>query len=393
MRNLTEDKLPLDDNPEDRSSNKSHLPVKQQLTAQTKCEKCKHICLSLLIGQSLALLLGASGVCAALLARVNISLPLAQNLPHYTLLAVIFGSVTICRCCRQAYLSSSSAGISPERNSDPVAHGLGRFKRGALFILAGVVDIHAYWATLAAYAYTNVTSIQLLDCLSIPISMLLSFFLLSYRYLWTHYVGAVICIVGACVMVTADVLASNQYPMDTYNLTINGVIMDATQAIVLGDMLAIIGAILYGVSSVLQEYIIQKERATTYLTWCMLVAAMISAIYCAALEHVQLTEIINSVTIHGQRLPRIAIAYFAGYVASMFFLDTLMAFTITRVSAVLINLSLLAADVYSLVAGLFLFHLKFHHLYFVSFALIITGLVFYAVRNAKEQEKLSSESK
>ncbi|KAF8568342.1 hypothetical protein P879_08339 [Paragonimus westermani] len=194
-------------------------------------------------------------------------------------------------------------------------------------------------------------------------------------------------------MVTADVLASNQYPLDSYNLTINGATMDATRAIVLGDMLAIVGAILYGVSSVLQEYIIQKERATTYLTWCMLVSAVISAIYCAALEHVQLTEIVNSVTIHGQRLPRIAIAYFAGYVASMFFLDTLMAFTITRVSAVLINLSLLAADVYSLVAGLFLFHLKFHHLYFVSFALIITGLVFYAARNAKEQEKLSSETK
>ncbi|CAL8088125.1 unnamed protein product [Calicophoron daubneyi] len=350
-----------------------------------KCRNLKEILLALFVGQLLAGFLGASGVCAALLAQVGVSLPLSQNLCHYSLIALIFGltRLVLCRVRSKRNVDLESIEMKdqnvenfiekPKRKIDP---------RWFLYITTGIVDMHAFWATLAAYAYTNVTSIQLLDCLGIPTSMVLSCFFLRYRYCWTHYLGAFVCLVGACMMIGADVIGAQET-----ELAINGTTSEITQntqtEVVIGDMLAVGGAVLFGISSVLQEYLTTSYGSTEYLAWFGLVAAVLSAIYSGAVENKQLTELFFNGQSDGKAIPSVAVLYYLGYSGSMFFLVSITAYTIVHLSAVLINLSLLTADAYGLIAGILLFHVPFHYLFFVAFSLIISGVILFAIRDAK----------
>lgn len=339
------------------------------------CGSAKHLILVLLVGQVLAGLLGASAVCAAMLSRLGFNLPLTQNIPHYLILFVVFGTVRLCQ---------RSLDPKPQTIISKGTRYKTRCWKAFYYAVAGCIDLHAFWATLAAYAYTNVTSIQLLDCLGIPTSILLSYFLLRYRYTWTHYVGAGICLFGAVMMIGADLLAAeNQVTMLSVkpNATVNG-----TRTLVMfGDMLAVLGAILYGLSSVLQEHLIQNFGSVNYLAWFSIVAALFGAIYSLLLEHLKLNELLLKGSLGGQKIPMTALLYYFGYAFSMFALDSVTAFTIRRISAVFINLSLLTADIWGLLAGVWLFQVQFHYLYFVSFFLIIAGASIFAIRSAQTQ--------
>lgn len=46
---------------------------------------------------------------------------------------------------------------------------------------------------------------QLLDCFTIPVVLLLSFFLLRVRYLILHVVGVLICLIGVAFVVSGDI--------------------------------------------------------------------------------------------------------------------------------------------------------------------------------------------
>ncbi|KER24467.1 hypothetical protein T265_07893 [Opisthorchis viverrini] len=73
-------------------------PAESDETARTSCcqtnteqrrQTCKRVVWSLLVGQTLALLLAASDTCTALLSHWNFSLPFAQNLPYFLLLLLV----------------------------------------------------------------------------------------------------------------------------------------------------------------------------------------------------------------------------------------------------------------------------------------------------------------
>ncbi|KER18217.1 hypothetical protein T265_16215, partial [Opisthorchis viverrini] len=182
--------------------------------------------------------------------------------------------------------------------------------------------------------------------------MLLSFLILRHQYLWTHYVGAGVCVAGAVMMIGADFLAVEKAGRS--NPT-NSIKNDAQTNVVIGDILALIGGILYGAYSVLQEYAILKYGAVNTLANVSMVTSVLCGFYCATMEHEKLTELLTMQTLSGKLVPAKAGICLAGYVCAVFTLDSLMAFTITRVSAVTINLSLLTADVYGLIVGIFVF--------------------------------------
>ncbi|GAA32806.2 solute carrier family 35 member F2 [Clonorchis sinensis] len=335
-------------------------------TARTSCcqtnterrrQTCKRVVWSLLVGQTLALLLAASGTCTALLSHWNFSLPFAQNLPYYLLLLLVYNSTRLSvqfqhNKNRSVLVEHAHLRREPRQSNDSCLN------RWVVYVSIGVILVHSIWATMTAYAYTNMTSIQLLDCLGIPTAMLLSFLILRHQYLWTHYVGAVVCIAGAGLMIGADFLAANKAVGPDTN---ESIINDVKTNVVIGDILALIGGILYGAYSVLQEYAILKYGAVNSLANVSLVTSVLCGFYCATMEHGKLTELLTMHTLSGKVVPAKAGICLAGYVCAAFTLDSLMAFTITWVSAVTINLSLLTADIYGLIVGIFVFQLTFHY--------------------------------
>lgn len=65
----------------------------------------------------------------------------------------------------------------------------------------------------------------------------------------------------------------------------------------------------------------------------------------------------------------------------MFLLYTVMPIALSRTNAVLVNLSLLTADIYALLVGVLLFGNRFHPLYLGAFAAIVIGLGLFTARD------------
>ncbi|KAM3185730.1 hypothetical protein ACTXT7_005791 [Hymenolepis weldensis] len=329
----------------------------------------RRLSLPIALGQFLSALIATTGISSNFLVNFGVSLPLTQNFPHYLLLAFIYGIVSWTRFCSKPHESSPSL--------------WGKFVeflrvRGWQYFIAGTIDVHANWAMVGAYALTNLTSVQLLDCITIPTAMLLSRFCLKTRYRWIHVAGVVICIIGSASMVGADYLAAAAKEVTGNSTTVESGNSRHISSVLLGDFLVIAGAIGYGISNVYQEFLVRKYGIIDYLGFASLSATIWTAIYCSTLERNVIIE-----TIRAQdpaNLPSI-VGCLVGFALAMFLLYTVMPVALSKTNAVLVNLSLLTSDLYALLIGIYLFGNVFHPLYLASFAAIMVGVCLFASRD------------
>nr|CUU99779.1 hypothetical transcript [Hymenolepis microstoma] len=314
----------------------------------------RRLALPIALGQLLSALIATTGIASNFLVNFGVSLPLAQNLPHYLLLAIIYGIVICIRFCS-----------NPHENSHSQWKNIVKFFKTRIwqYFVAGTIDVHSNWAMVSAYALTNVTSVQLLDCITIPTAMLLSRFCLKTHYRWMHVVGVIICVIGSASMVGADYLAAS--------------IKEGTKNSTTGESV-IAGAIGYGISNVYQEFLVRKYGMVDYLCFASLSATIWTVSYCSTLERDVITEAIR--THDPAKLPSI-VGCFVGYTLAMFLLYSIMPLALSKTSAVLVNLSLLTSDLYALLIGIYLFGNTFHPLYLASFAAIMIGVWLFASRD------------
>lgn len=121
-----------------------------------------------------------------------------------------------------------------------------------LYFVMALLDVEANYFTFLAYRYTSLTSVALIDAVAIPSSMLFSRLLLRRSYKITHFLGAIICITGVVVNVLIDYEddKSNKYYEQDDD---GGQIENNFPYQLQGDMLAFIGATIYGLNDVLTE--------------------------------------------------------------------------------------------------------------------------------------------
>ncbi|KAI2652208.1 Solute carrier family 35 member F1 [Labeo rohita] len=132
------------------------------------------------------------------------------------------------------------------------------------YMILGLIDIEANYLVIKAYQYTTLTSVQLLDCFVIPVVLLLSWFFLLVRYKVLHFVGVGVCLLGMGCMVGADVLVGRQQGLGDHKL--------------LGDLLVLAGATLYGISNVCEEFIVKNLSRVEFLGMMGLFGSFFSGI-------------------------------------------------------------------------------------------------------------------
>ncbi|KAF6774847.1 hypothetical protein AHF37_06205 [Paragonimus kellicotti] len=323
----------------------------------------------ILLGQVLAGLIAVTAICSTFLANSGISLPLTQNLLHYVFLSFCYICVRLVR--RKCYATQTHSAVQTSVCTRS------RVFRIFLYVLAGLIDAHANWSIVAAYRFTTVTSIQLLDCLAIPAAMLFSFLFLRHRFLWTHYFATVVCLTGAGGMVAADVLANPSSTPVFPNASLANSTSPQVPNVILGDVLVILGSIAYAASNVLQQYLVVCFGILDFLIYAGISAVVPTAIYSVIFERDEVSHLFSSSSELNYLL---IVGCLVGYVVAMFLLYSLMPYVLAKTSAVLVNLSLLTADVYALLLGIYLFHYKFHILYVMCFVVILFGVGLYTSR-------------
>ncbi|GFR66653.1 solute carrier family 35 member F2 [Elysia marginata] len=294
----------------------------------------------LLLGQFLSILLCGTGIFSGLLQKENVNLPTAQSFLMYALLCLTYTT-------RLAYQQG-------DRNLFRIIFSLDGLK----YALIGLIDVEANFLVVQAYAYTSVTSVQILDCFSIAVVLLLSRLFLKTHYKLVHYIGVVISLVGLSGLITADIITGKNGDGEGSNPA-------------LGDVLVIFGAMLYGVSNVAQEFVVKNYDTSEFLGMLGVFSTLVSGL--------------QTIVIEGEDLSKVDFNYrvvllWLGFTLFLYLIYTCMAYVIQKTSATVTNLSVLSADFYALVLGIFIFNYSFHVLYLIAFAVVVLGVAVYTCR-------------
>ncbi|NWH87121.1 S35F2 protein, partial [Aegithalos caudatus] len=295
-----------------------------------------HIWKTIILGQMVSFFICGTAVTSQYLAEeYEVKTPMLQSFINYALLLLVYTTM-----------------LGFRTGNDSLWQILKR--RWWKYIFLGLVDVEANYVVVKAYQYTNLTSVQLLDCFGIPMLMALSWFILRARYRLIHFLAVAICLLGVGAMVGADILAGRQ----------EGEGSD----VVIGDVLVLLGSSLYAISNVSEEYIVKNLSRVEFLGMVGLFGTIISGLQLAIVEHREIMRI--------QWNWKVALL-FTAFALCMFALYSFMPVVIKVTSATSVNLGILTSDLYSLFFGIFLFFYHFSVLYIVSFVIIMVGFILY----------------
>uniref|UniRef100_A0A452GMT2 Uncharacterized protein n=1 Tax=Gopherus agassizii TaxID=38772 RepID=A0A452GMT2_9SAUR len=308
-----------------------------------------HILKTVALGQVLSLFICGTAVASQYLAeQYKVNTPMLQSFINYCLLLLVYTTMLAFR-----------------RGSDSILQILKR--KWWKYILLALVDVEANYTIVKAYQYTTLTSVQLLDCFGIPVLMALSWFILRARYRLIHFIAVAVCLLGVGAMVGADILAGRQNSEGS--------------DVVVGDVLVLLGASLYAVSNVSEEYIVKNLSRVEFLGMVGLFGTFISGLQLAIVERTDIAHIQWNWKI---------VLLFVAFALCMFGLYSFMPVVIKVTSATSVNLGILTADLYSLFFGLFLFGYQFSGLYLLSFGVIMVGFVLYCSTPTRTAEEATT---
>ncbi|XP_020658828.1 solute carrier family 35 member F2 [Pogona vitticeps] len=307
-----------------------------------------YIVKTLILGQTLSLFICGTAVTSQFLAdKCGVNTPMLQSFINYCLLFLVYTTMLAFR-----------------KDGDSLFQILKR--KWWKYIFLGLADVEANYTIVKAYQYTSITSVQLLDCFGIPVLMALSWFILHARYKLIHFIAVAICLLGVGTMVGADILAGRQD--------------DEGSNVVIGDVLVLVGASLYAISNVSEEYIVKNLSRVEFLGMVGLFGTIISGVQLGIVEHKDIANIHWNWKI---------VLLFLAFALCMFGLYSFMPVVIKVTSATSVNLGILTADLYSLFFGIFLFGYKFSVLYLVSFVVIMVGFIMYCSTPTRTVEVIS----
>jgi solute carrier family 35 protein F1/2 len=255
-----------------------------------------------------------------------------------------------------------------------------------LYALLAFLDMEANYLAVFAYQYTDITSILLLNSLTIPWVVILSYVILGRRYNLKQMIAVLVCIGGLGLVIGSDILRDRW-----------GGLVRRDQAWI-GDLVCVGSSFLYAVQNVLQEYILKKLRKVEmggkaeYFGMLGAFGLLFSLIQWSFVERRPILEAGSSLWT-GE-----VIGLFFGFIGTMISLYLMITWFIEKYDASLFNMSILTSGVYGLL-------LEFMQkktsprassdwMYFVAYAMIVFGVILYSINDvAGDTERTSSNTK
>ena len=114
------------------------------------------------------------------------------------------------------------------------------------YALMALADVEGNYFAVLAYNYTSISSAMVLDCVTIPIVMLLSVHFVNAQYEKEHFQGVIVCTVGILLLLVSDLFHSKS---SSDSLSSSFFHWKALE----GDCLVLVGCSIYACSNVAQE--------------------------------------------------------------------------------------------------------------------------------------------
>ncbi|KAI5834807.1 DUF914-domain-containing protein [Schizophyllum commune Tattone D] len=235
-------------------------------------------------------------------------------------------------------------------------------KDGWKYLILAACDVEGNFLVVKAYQYTNLLSCMMLAAWSTPVCMFFTWVYLRTRYHWTQMLGVCVAIGGLGMLVASDVITDKDWQAADKGK---------------GDAFIIAGATLYGFTNATEEFLVRRRPLYEVVGALGLFGFIICGAQAGGLEHQGMLE----ATWNGA-----TVGLIIAYTSAMFILYTVAPLLYRAASSTYYNISLLTADFYGLLFGLFLYHYTPYWLYFIAFITVILGLVVYFWHSRPEEQ-------
>ncbi|KAF2966900.1 hypothetical protein GQX73_g6663 [Xylaria multiplex] len=289
----------------------------------------------LIVGQILALAITTTNTFSSLLVQHNTSIPAFQTFFNYVLLTLIYFTFTVYR-----YGFRKMGGIL--------------WRDGWKYFILSFLDVQGNYFTVLAYNYTNILSAQLINFWAIVVVVIVSFILLRVRYKVFQIIGILVCVGGTGVLLASDhIQGTNGGP---------GV------NLLKGDLFALLGATIYGLTNTFEEWFVSKRPAYEVLGFLGFFGIFINGVQAAIFDR-------HSLETGNFTGP--VIGYIVGYTLALTLFYSIVPFILRIASAAFFNISLLTGNFWGTIIGVRVFGYTVHFLYPIAFVLIIIGQLTY----------------
>jgi solute carrier family 35 protein F1/2 len=301
----------------------------------------------LVLSQILSLtIMGTSTISQLLATREGWSIASFQSLLAYILLNLIYSGITLYKYGIKGWFRLV-------------------LKDGWKYFILAFFDVQGNFFAVSAFQYTNLLSTQLISFWAIATVMLVSFFFLKVRYHVAQIVGILICCGGLGVLIASDRL--------------RGASPDEAPNPLKGDLFALAGATAYGLSNVIQEFLVSKRPMYEVIGQLAFWGQFIIGVQGAIFNRDDYANATWSPQVGG---------YLIGYTLLLTWFYTGAPIVFRMASAAFFNIGLLTANFWLLLVGTAVFGYTVHFLYPVAFVLIMLGhFVYYGTEGVLGEAK------
>ncbi|KAK8807292.1 hypothetical protein WA158_004051 [Blastocystis sp. Blastoise] len=341
------------------------------MSSNNKCCSAWHWIKPIIAGQIVSWLITGTSIFSEKISGYGINLAMFQNVWMYFLL-MFFYFIKVC----QSGWKLKSAWWK--------------------YTIIALLDVEANFVVVKAYQYASILSIMLMDSITIPVCMLFAFILFKAKFRWNHFVGVILCIVGLAIFITIDIQKATDSSTPVVNATeyiLTSLYQNATEAPtiapqddstlhIIGDCLAMLGAVLYAISNLFQEYLVKSYDMFEFLSMMGVNGTIIGCIHflCTELPEIMSTQWTVDI-----------ILCFVAYAILLMFMYLCTAYFMSIADATSFNLNLLTSDVYAAFLSYFIFGIIPGYVYYISLVLTIVGLILYYIQGYKSVFKPNGE--
>lgn len=274
------------------------------------------------LGQVLALLIALTATSSTTLARQGNSFPTLQSALNYGLLALVYGIVIVVKIHRkQGGESTHERASLITRNR----HLLKQLQSFWMFAVLAFLDVEANALVVLSYRYTSITSVMLLDCWSIPVTLALTRIFGLAKYRRGHYIGAALSVAALFLLIATDARFQNADSAPLHRP-------------ILGDFLVLFGSFIYSCSNVMQEHMLFDVSVEKILFGMGVFGFLLSCVQGLLFE-------MKSAMLAAWSLSSLATVGI--YVLSMFGFYSLVPLQLSLGGAAMLNISLLGSDIWT----------------------------------------------
>jgi len=244
--------------------------------------------------------------------------------------------------------------------------------QSSVWVYCGMAILLFYgnYLSLVAIRYTTITSISMIDAVSIPTVMILSRCCLHRKYVKWHVLAAMVCMTGIFINLGVDLWSNKEEDEDRFS--------DGSKEYpnkIVGDVCALSAGVMFGINDVLTESTVRKNKGMAeYLGMIGFFGTFIAIFQMCITERAAIVSIFQGTTgCAPLATAGLLIVFVLGEVSRKMG----NAYFLQLSEAALLQMSLLTSDVYTAIFSIIYQGILPHGLFWFASALVVSGILVY----------------